>query len=98
MKHKTKITKLISHKKVSKEKQTGDREEEAQDPERYWGGQRINGQKLILPGCLFGKYGTKIANNSNKVSDGEVLFPVLDPCTDFLLIPAQLCWACDDTV
>lgn len=31
MKHRIKIKKLISHNKVSKEKQTGDREEEAQD-------------------------------------------------------------------
>lgn len=91
MKHTTKTTKLISHNKVSKEKQTGDREEEAQDPKREWGGQRINGHKVILPGYPFGKYGTKIANNSNKVSDGEVLFTVLDPSTDFLLISAQLC-------
>lgn len=32
MKQRIKITKLISHNEVSKEKQMGDREEEAQDP------------------------------------------------------------------
>lgn len=42
-------------------------------------------QKLILEGCLCGKYGTKIPINSMRASDYKASHSVLDLCAGFVV-------------